>query len=134
MGTIFVRFEKYLYMVCLKMAHLGRVTYCFETLLILCKLVFFNCNFHKNIRRQKRFVAKQGQPRPHIQLKASLLTKQLKNGLFLRLHYSVDYYRFAFLPIVIVLTLFVKYVFLRKFAHYPSSLINQSINQSINFI
>ena len=123
MGTIFVRFEKYLYMVCLKMAHLGRVTYCFETLLILCKLVFFNCNFHKNIRRQKRFVAKQGQPRPHIQLKASLLTKQLKYGLFLRLHYSVDYYRFAFLPIVIVLTLFVKYVFLRKFAHYPSSLI-----------
>ena len=119
MGTIFVRFEKYLYMVCLKMAHLGRVTYCFETLLILCKLVFFNYNFHKNIRRQKRFVSKQGQPRPHTQLKARLLTKQLKDGLFLRLHYSVYYYRHAFLPIAIVLTLF----FLRKFAHYPSSLI-----------
>ena len=78
MGTIFVRFEKYLYMVCLKMAHLGRVTYCFETLLILCKLVFFNCNFHKNIRRQKRFVAKQGQPRPHIQLKATILDKTVE--------------------------------------------------------
>ena len=86
MGTIFVRFEKYLYMVCLKMAHLGRVAYCFGTLLILCKLVFFNYKFHKNIRRQKRFVSKQGQPRPHSQLKARLLAKQLKNGLFLRLY------------------------------------------------
>ena len=106
----FFRFEKYLYMVCLKIAHLGRVTYCFETLLFLCKLVFFNYNFHKNIRRQKRFVSKQGQPRPHTQLKTRLLTEQLKNDLFLRLHYSVHYYRLAILPFVI-LTLFVKYVF-----------------------
>ena len=75
-------------MVCLKMAHLGRVTYCFETLLLLCKLVFFNYNFHKNTRsRQKRFLSKQGQPRPLTRLKARLLTGQLKNGLFLRLHY-----------------------------------------------
>ena len=80
MGTISFSFEKYLYMVCLKMAHLGRVTYCFETLLFLCKLVFFNYNFHKNTRpRKKRFVSKQGQPRPHTQLKARLLTEQLKN-------------------------------------------------------
>ena len=119
MGTIFVRFEKYLFMVCLKMAHLGRVAYCFGTLLILCKLVFFNYKFHKNIRRQKRFVSKQGQPRPHTQLKARLLTKQLKNGLFLRLHYSVHYYLLAFLPIVIVLTLFVKYVFHSQICALP---------------
>ena len=59
MGTIFFSFEKYLYMVCLKMAHLRRVTYCFETLLFLCKLVFFNNSFHKNTRsRQKRFCIK----------------------------------------------------------------------------
>ena len=101
-------FEKYL--VCLKMVHLGRLTYCFETLLLLCKLAFFNYNFHKNLRRQKRFVSKQGQPRPHTQLMARLLTEQLKNGIFLRLHYSVHYYRLAILPIGI-LTLFVKYVF-----------------------
>ena len=113
MGTIFVRFEKYLYMVCLKMAHLGRVAYCFGTLLILCKLVFFNYKFHKNIRRQKRFVSKQGQPRPHTQLKARLLAKQLKNAwsILEAIHYSVHYYRLAFLLTVIVLTLFVKYVF-----------------------
>ena len=110
MGTISFRFEKYLYMMCLKMAHLGRVTYCFETLLILCKLVIFNYNFHKNIRRQKRFVSKQGQPRPHTQLKVRLLTKQLKNVLFLRLHYSVHYHCPAILPTAI-LTMFVKYVF-----------------------
>ena len=110
-------------MVCLKMAHLGRVTYCFETLLLLCKLVFFNYNFHKNTRsRQKRFLSKQGQPRPLTRLKARLLTGQLKNGLFLRLHYSVHYYRLAILPIVI-LTLFVNMFFLRKLAQYPSSLI-----------
>ena len=66
---------------CLKMVHLGRVTYCFATLLFLCKLVFFNHNFHKNTRsRQKRFVSKQGQPRLYTQLKARLLTEQLKNG------------------------------------------------------
>ena len=60
----FFRFKKYLYIVCLKMAHLGRVAYCFETLLFLCKLVFFDySHFHKNIRwRQKRFLSKQGQP------------------------------------------------------------------------
>ena len=110
-------------MVCLKMAHLGRVTYCFETLLFLCKLVFFNYNFHKNTKsRQKRFVSKQGQPRPHTQLKARLLTEQLKNDLFLRLHHSAHYYRLAILPIVI-LTLLVNMFFLRKFPQYPFSLI-----------
>ena len=110
---------KYFYMECLKMAHLGRLTYCFETLLFLCKLVFFNYNFHKNIRsRLKRFLSKQGQPRPHTQLKARLLTEQLKNGLFLRLHYSVHYYRLAILPIVI-LTLFVKYVFPSQICAIP---------------
>ena len=35
------------------MAHLGRVTYCLETLLLLCKLVFFNYNFHKNTDKIK---------------------------------------------------------------------------------
>ena len=110
-------------MVCLKMAHLGRVTYCFETLLFLCKLVFFNYNFHKNTKsRQKRFVSKQGQPRPHTQLKARLLTEQLKNDLFLRLHHSAHYYRLAILPILI-LTLLVNMFFLRKFPQYPFSLI-----------
>ena len=102
MGTISFSFEKYLYMVCLKMAHLGRVTYCFETLLFLCKLVFFNYNFHKNTRsRQKRFVSKQGQPRLYTQLRARFLTEQLKNGLFLRLYNSVHYYRLAILPIAV---------------------------------
>ena len=114
----FFWFEKYLYIVCLKMVHLGRVTNCFETLLLLCKLAFFNYTFHKNIRRQKRFVSKQGQPRPHTQLKARLLTEQLKNGLFLRLHYSVHYYRLAILPIAI-LTLFVKYVFPSQICAIP---------------
>ena len=93
------------------MVHLGRVTYCFETFLFLCKLVFFSHNFHKKTRsRQKRFVSKQGQPRLYTQLKARFLTEQLKNGLFLRLYNSVHYYRLAILPIAI-LTLFVKYVF-----------------------
>ena len=93
-----------MYMVCLKMAHLRRVTYCFETLLffIICKVVFCKSNFHKNKKTQKRFVSEQGQPRPHAQLKARLLAEQLKNGLFLRLHYSVHYYRLANLPIVIL--------------------------------
>ena len=55
----FFRFEKYL-----KIAHLRRVAYCFETLLFLRKLVFFDySHFHKNIRsRKKRFLSKQGQP------------------------------------------------------------------------
>ena len=102
MGTNFFRFEKYLYMVCLKMAHLGRVTYCFETLLFLSKLVFFNYNFLTNTRsRQKRFLSKQGQPLPLTRLKARLLTEQLKNGLFLRLRYSVHYHRVAILPITV---------------------------------
>ena len=106
------------------MAPLGRVTHYFETLLFLCKLVFFNYNFHKNTRpRKKRFVSKQGQPRPHTQLKARLLTEQLKNDLFLRLHHSAHYYyRLAILPIVI-LTLLVNMFFLRKFPQYPFSLI-----------
>ena len=105
------------------MAPLGRVTHYFETLLFLCKLVFFNYNFHKNTKsRQKRFVSKQGQPRPHTQLKARLLTEQLKNDLFLRLHHSAHYYRLAILPIVI-LTLLVNMFFLRKFPQYPFSLI-----------
>ena len=105
------------------MAHLGRVTRYFETLLFLCKLVFFNYNFHKNTKsRQKRFVSKQGQPRHHTQLKARLLTEQLKNDLFLRLHHSAHYYRLANLPIVI-LTLLVNMFFLRKFPQYPFSLI-----------
>ena len=96
MGTISFSFEKYLYMVCLKMAHLGRVTYCVETLLFLCKLVFFNYNLHKNTRsRQKRFVSKQGQPRLYTQFKARLLTEQLK------LHFSVHYCRLAILPIAV---------------------------------
>ena len=118
--------ENYLYMVGLKMAPLGRMTYCFETLLFLCNYnflcnykFFFNYNFHKNTRsRQKSFVSKQGQPRPHTELKARLLTEQLKNDLFLRLHYSVHYYRLAILPIVI-LTLLVKYVFPSQICAIP---------------
>ena len=87
---------------CLKMVLLGRVTYCFETFLFLCKLVFFSHNFHKKTRsRQKRFVSKQGQPRFYTQLKARLLTEQLKNCLFLRLYNSVHYYRLAILPIAV---------------------------------
>ena len=61
---------------------------------------------------------KQGQPRPHTQLKAMLLTEQLKNDLFLRLHHSAHYYRLAILPIVI-LTLLVNMFFLRKFPAIP---------------
>ena len=117
--TILFRVENYLYMVCLKMAHLGRVTHCFQALLFLRKLVFFNYNFHKNTRsRPKRFVSKQCQPRPHTQLKARLLTEQLKIDLFLRLRYSVHYYRLAILPIVI-LSLLVKYVFPSQICAIP---------------
>ena len=43
-----------------------------------CKLVIFTII---SMRKQKRFVSKQGQPRPRTQLKARVLTKQLKNGL-----------------------------------------------------
>ena len=101
-------------MVCLKTAHLGRVTYCFETLLFLCKLVFFNYNFHKNTRsRQKRFVSKQGQPWPYTQLKARLLTEQLK------LHYSVHYCRLAILPIAVCKICFS----IANMRNTPSSLI-----------
>ena len=109
MRTNFFRFEKYLYLVCLKMAHLGRVPYCFETLLFLCKLVFFNYNFHKNTRsRQKRFLSNHGQPRLYTQLKARLLTEQLK------LHYSVHYCRLAILPITVC-----KYVFPSQICAIP---------------
>ena len=73
-------------------------------------MLYFASLISIRIRTQKRFVSEQGQPRPHAQLKARLLAEQLKNGLFLRLHHSVNYYRLANLPIVI-LTLFVKYVF-----------------------
>ena len=106
-------------MVCLKMAHLGRVTHCFQALLFLCKLLFFNYNFHKNTRsRPKRFVSKQCQPWPHTQLKARLLTEQLKIDLFLSLRYSVHYYRLAILPIVI-LSLLLKYVFPSQICAIP---------------
>ena len=95
-------------MLCLNMAHLGRVAYCFEPMLFRHANLYFSTII--SMRKQKRFVSKQGQPRPCTQLKVRLPTEQLKNGIFLRLHYSVHYYRLAILPIVI-LTLFVKYVF-----------------------
>ena len=89
------------------MVHLGRVTYCFQTFLFLCKLLFFSHNFHKKTRsRQKRFVSKQGQPRLYTQLKARFLTEQLKNSLFLRLYNSAITNASQFF-----LLLFVKYVF-----------------------
>ena len=43
-----------------------------------CKLVISTII---SMRKQKRFVSKQGQSRPRTQLKARVLTKQLKNGL-----------------------------------------------------
>ena len=62
------------------MAHVGQV------ILILfrahvgqaCKLVISSII---SMRKQKRFVSKQGQPRPCTQLKVRLPTEQLKNGL-----------------------------------------------------
>ena len=43
-----------------------------------CKLVISTII---SMGKQKRFLSKQGQPRPRTQLKARVLTKQLKNGL-----------------------------------------------------
>ena len=57
-------------------------------------------------------------PRHRTQLKARLLTEQLNNDLFLRLHYSVHYFRLAILPFVI-LTLFLKYVFPSQICAIP---------------
>ena len=96
MRTNFFRFEKYLYLVCLKMAHLGRVPYCFETLLSYANLYFSTIISIRTPRsRQKRFLSNHGQPRLYTQLKARLLTEQLK------LHYSVHYCRLAILPITV---------------------------------
>ena len=75
----FFRFPNYLRMLCLKMAHLGRVAYCFEPMLFRHANLYFSTII--SMRKQKRFVSKQGQPRPRTQLKARVLTKQLKNGL-----------------------------------------------------
>ena len=106
------------------MAYLGRVTHCFETLLFLCKLVFFNYNFHKNTRsRQKRFVSKQGQPRPHTQLKARLLTEQLKNDLFLKLQVTRSTITASQYFLLLFWHCLWNMFFLRKFAQYPCSLI-----------
>ena len=75
----FFRFPNYLRMLCLKMAHLGRVAYCFESMLFQHANPYFSTII--SMRKQKRSVSKQGQPRPRTQLKARVLTKQLKNGL-----------------------------------------------------
>ena len=76
----FFRFPNYLRMLCLKMARLGRVAYFFEPMLFQHANLYFSTII--SMRKQKRFVSKQGQPRPRTQLKARVLTKQLKNGLF----------------------------------------------------
>ena len=75
----FFRFPNYLRMLCLKMSHLGRVAYCFDPMLFRHANLYFSTII--SMRKQKRFVSKQGQPRPRTQLKARVLTKQLKNGL-----------------------------------------------------
>ena len=69
----------YLCMLCLNMAHLGRVAYCFEPMLFRHANLYFSTII--SMRKQKRFVSKQGQPRPCAQLKVRLPTEQLKNGL-----------------------------------------------------
>ena len=66
-------------MLCLNMAHLGRVAYCFEPMLFRHANLYFSTII--SMRKQKRFVSKQGQPRPCTQLKVRLPTEQLKNGL-----------------------------------------------------
>ena len=75
----FFRFPNYLRMLCLKMAHLGRVVYCFDPMLFQHANLYFSTII--SMRKQKRFVSKQGQPRPCTQLKVRLPTEQLKNGL-----------------------------------------------------
>ena len=67
----FFRFPNYLRMLCLKMAHLGRVAYCFEPMLFRHANLYFSTII--SMRKQKRFVSKQGQPRPRTQLKARVL-------------------------------------------------------------
>ena len=75
----FFRFPNYLRMLCLKRGHLGRVTY---TVASPCCFGMQTCIFQLEFPwENKRFVSKQGQPRPRPQLKARVLTKQLKNGL-----------------------------------------------------
>ena len=64
----FVRFPNSLRTLCLKMAHLGPVAYCFEPMLFRHADLYFPTVI--SMRKQKRFVSKQGQPRPRTQLKA----------------------------------------------------------------
>ena len=64
----FFRFPNYLRMLCLKMAHLGRVVYCFDPMLFQHANLYFSTII--SMRKQKRFVSKQGQPRSRTQLKA----------------------------------------------------------------
>ena len=74
------KFPNYLRMLCLKMAHLGRVAYTVhEPMLFRHVNLYFSTTI--SMRKQKRFVSKQGQPRSRTQLKARVLTKQLKNVL-----------------------------------------------------
>ena len=53
--------------------------YCFEPMLFRHSNLYFSTII--SMRKQRRFVSKQGQPRPRTQLKARVLTKQLKNAL-----------------------------------------------------
>ena len=71
----------YLRMLCSKMAQLGGVAYCFESMSFQHANLYFLTTCIISMRKQKRFVSKQGQPRPCTQLKARLLTERLKNGL-----------------------------------------------------
>ena len=64
----FLRFPNYLRMLCLKMAHLGLVVYCFDPMLFQHANLYFSTII--SMTKQKRFVSKQGQPRSRTQLKA----------------------------------------------------------------
>ena len=64
----FFRFPNYLRMLCLKKAHLRRVVYCFDPMLFQHANLYFSTII--SMRKQKRFVSKQGQPRSRTQLKA----------------------------------------------------------------
>ena len=124
MGTIFFWFEKYVYMVCLKMAHLRRVTYCFETLLffIICKVVFCKSNFHKNKNTKE----------VSIKTRSTSASRSIKGWVTSRttaeMVYSWGYItRSIITASQIFLLLFwhccKNMFFLRKFAQYPSSFI-----------
>ena len=74
----FLRFPNYLRMLCLKMAHLGRVAYCFEPMLFRHANLYFSTIISM---RTQEVCIKTRPTSASPSIKARVLTRQLKNGL-----------------------------------------------------